>query len=46
MIELKLNWLSYDLDVTCQPLGHSKSDTDKVRDTDSYKKQMKESTYF
>ena len=35
MIDLKLNWLSYALDVTYQPLDHSKCG--KTCDTDSYK---------
>ena len=44
VIEFKLNRLSYASDVTCQQLGHS--ECDKICDTDSYNRQMRESTNF
>ena len=37
VIELRLKWLNYASDVTCQPLGLSKCD--KICDADSYNKQ-------
>ena len=45
MVELKINWLSYTLDVTCQPLGWAivHVATYEIRIA-SYNKQAREST--